>query len=100
MRNNYISVPSNETQEQANETSSSFESFSAYKDVLTVDEVQNVLRIGRTTAYRLIRNGDIKSIRIGHNYKIPKRYLLDYLFPICYDEQTARGLTVLEEAIV
>lgn len=50
-----------------------------YKDILSVKDLCEILDIGKNTAYRLLKNGDIKSIRIGNKYKIPKRYLLEYL---------------------
>lgn len=48
-------------------------------DTLTVDEVAKVLRIGRNTAYGLIRNGHIGSLRIGKRYCIPKSALIKYM---------------------
>lgn len=50
-----------------------------YKDILSVKDLCEILGIGKNTAYRLLKNGEIKSIRIGNKYKIPKRYLLEYL---------------------
>lgn len=50
-----------------------------YKDILSVKDLCEILDIGKNTAYRLLKNGEIKSIRIGNKYKIPKEYLLEYL---------------------
>lgn len=50
-----------------------------YKDILTVKDLCEILGIGKNTAYRLLKNDEIKSIRIGNKYKIPKEYLLGYL---------------------
>ena len=50
-----------------------------YKDFLSVKDLCEILGIGKNTAYRLLKNGEIKSIRIGNKYKIPKEYLLGYL---------------------
>ena len=51
-----------------------------YKDVLTVHELGQVLNISRNTCYKLLQNGTIKSIRIGTSYRIPKNYILDYIY--------------------
>lgn len=51
-----------------------------YDEVLTPKEVQKMLKIGRATTYNYLRDGTIKSIKIGNKYRIPKRYLLDYLY--------------------
>lgn len=47
--------------------------------VLSVDELTEILGIGRNTAYNLIRCGKIRSVRIGHKIRIPKDSLLDFL---------------------
>lgn len=37
----------------------SYGMFSKYPDVLNVEDIQSAMGVGRTTAYRLINNGDI-----------------------------------------
>ncbi|MEV6531599.1 excisionase family DNA-binding protein [Streptomyces sp. NPDC051639] len=39
--------------------------------LLTVEEAARRLRIGRTTCYQLIRNGELESIPIGSLRRIP-----------------------------
>ncbi len=50
-----------------------------YPDVLTVEEVKEILQIGRKTAYRLMEANEIQHFRIGTKIRIPKQCLLDYL---------------------
>ena len=50
-----------------------------YNDILTVEELCEVLRIGKNTAYKLLKNNDIKSVKIGKIYKIPKKSVRKYL---------------------
>ena len=52
-----------------------------YSSLLTVSDLQEILNVSPTTVYKLLQTGDIRSIRIGHKYRIPKRNLIDYLFP-------------------
>ena len=59
--------------------------FNDYPDVLTIEDLQIALNIGRSTAYRLIRSGDIRHLRIGKNIKIPRRYLVEYINEACYN---------------
>ena len=47
--------------------------------ILSVDELAKILGIGRNTAYDLIRCGRIRSVRIGHEIRIPKDSLLEFL---------------------
>ena len=38
-----------------------------------------MLGIGITLAYRLVRNKTIKALKVGRQYKIPKRNVIAYL---------------------
>lgn len=53
--------------------------FDTYPDILTVEQLCEVLNIGKNTAYKLLKNEDIKSVRIGKVYKIPKKYVKKYI---------------------
>ena len=46
---------------------------------LRVEELMPILGIGRNTAYELIRSGQIRSIRIGRQSRIPRDALLEFL---------------------
>lgn len=50
-----------------------------YDDVLNIEDLCNILRIGRNRAYELLTNGTIASFRLGRNWKIPKIALETYL---------------------
>ena len=45
--------------------------FSDYPDVVSIAELQSMLRIGRNTAYDLLKSGAISSIRVGKRYIKP-----------------------------
>ncbi len=53
--------------------------FSDYPEIVSVKQMQMMLKIGRNKAYALIDNGDIKTVRIGRVHKIPKINIIDYL---------------------
>ncbi len=46
---------------------------------LRVEELIPILGIGRNTAYELVRSGQIRSIRIGRQLRVPKDAVLDLL---------------------
>lgn len=48
-------------------------------DVLTVKELAKLLRVGINNAYRLVREGTIKSVRVGRQYRIPRSAVQQYL---------------------
>ena len=50
-----------------------------YPDVLTTKDIQSILGISGKTVFRLLHSGQIKSIKVGRNFRIPKIYLLQYL---------------------
>lgn len=63
------------------------EMFGKYPDVVAVDELCEMLGgISKKLAYRLLGDQEIKSVRIGREYKIPKPYVIEYLMgeEICH----------------
>lgn len=50
-----------------------------YPDVLTVKDLQEILRIDKTTAYQLLHDGVIPCRKIGRIFRISKMNLIDYL---------------------
>ncbi|MBK6090312.1 helix-turn-helix domain-containing protein [Ruminococcus difficilis] len=51
---------------------------SEYPDVISPEEIKEILRISTSGVYHLLQAGTIKSIRVGKRYIIPKqsiRYL-------------------------
>ena len=52
--------------------------FEEYSDVVGVSELCDMLNIGKNTAYRLLKTGEIISLRIGRCIKIPKKYVIDF----------------------
>ena len=47
--------------------------------VMKVEDLMPVLCIGRNTAYELVRSGQIRSIRVGRNIRVPKEAIEEYL---------------------
>lgn len=52
-----------------------------YGDILLPADVQKILHIGRNTVYGYLAKGTIRSIKTGGKYRIPKLYLLQYIYP-------------------
>lgn len=54
--------------------------FREYPDVVDVDDLCKMLGgISRKLAYRLLTDQEIRSVRIGRSYKIPKICVIEYL---------------------
>ena len=47
--------------------------------VLRVEDLMPILGIGRSNAYALVRSGQVRSIRIGHQFRIPREAIQEFL---------------------
>ena len=48
-------------------------------EILTIEELMELLYIGKNTAYKLLKSGEIKAFRIGKVWKIPRESLNEYI---------------------
>jgi len=46
---------------------------------LRMEDLMPILGIGRNTAYKLVRSGQIRNVRIGRQLRVPKDAVLDFL---------------------
>ena len=53
--------------------------FKDYNDVVTIKELQSMLRIGKNISYRLIQENKIQHFRINNKIFIPKQSVIDFL---------------------
>lgn len=63
-----------------NTTPTMNEIFKDYPDVVSIEQLQKMLNIGRNSAYELVRNDAIKTVKVGTRYIIPKANVIAYLF--------------------
>lgn len=57
--------------------------FRDYNDVVTIDELAEMLRIGKNVAYKLVNSGEINSFKIGGTHKIPRDSISDFIIRKC-----------------
>lgn len=50
-----------------------------YSEILTVEDVMEMLNIGKNAAYDLFRSGEIKCFRLKNRWKVPKQAVIDYI---------------------
>ena len=50
-----------------------------YPDVMNIEQMCEVLGISTKTGYRLLKEGQIGSLKVGRSYRIPKVKILQYL---------------------
>ena len=46
---------------------------------LRVEDLMPILDIGRNTAYSLVRSGQIRSVKVGRQLRIPRDALVEFL---------------------
>lgn len=52
--------------------------FARYDDIVSVDELMEMLNIGRNKAYELLNSGEIRAIKMK-GYRIPKIAVTEYV---------------------
>lgn len=53
--------------------------FKEYPDVVTVEQMSEMLGISSKTACRILRRNEIDHFMVGRTYKIPKIHIFAYL---------------------
>lgn len=53
--------------------------FERFDDILTIEDLAEVLKIGTTQAYKLVRSNKIKAFKEGKDWKISKTALIAYV---------------------
>lgn len=57
-----------------------------YDDLVTVDELCEILLISRSLAYKLLKSGEIQCFRINRKWKIPRSSVYQYIADQCKSE--------------
>jgi len=53
--------------------------FEQYEDMVTIDDVCQMLNIGKNSAYRLLKEGKLHAFKIGRIWKISKFSVMEYV---------------------
>lgn len=53
--------------------------FTEYAEIVTIDELCEMLNIGKNSAYELLNHKKIKAFRIGRDWKIPRDAVEQYI---------------------
>ena len=56
-----------------------YKDFSSMPLVLSVDDRAETLSIGRNKAYRLVNEGQIRALKIGNHFRIPRDAFVEFL---------------------
>jgi excisionase family DNA binding protein len=50
------------------------------EQMMTVEQLAELLQVSPRTIYRLLRGGDLPALRIGHNWRFDRRDISRWLF--------------------
>lgn len=50
-----------------------------YPDILNISDMCAILSVSEKTAYKLLKEGKITSMKVGRTYRIPKVHILAYM---------------------
>lgn len=53
--------------------------FSEYSEIITIEELMELLMVGKNVAYSMLKSGEIKGFKIGKKWKIPKQSVEAYI---------------------
>ena len=60
-----------------------------YDDMMSVQDLQEALHVGKNRAYELLRNGTVQAIRMGKSWKVPKEAVIEFLR--CWQKNNGSG---------
>lgn len=60
-------------------TTTTYHSLEELPLVLTVDDLMRVLGIGKNSAYNLVRSGQIRCIKVGAQFRIPREAVAEFI---------------------
>lgn len=58
--------------------------FEEYGDMLTVDDVAEILGVGKNSAYEISRSGKMHCFMLKGRWKISKQALIEYIHNLAY----------------
>lgn len=47
--------------------------------VLSIDDIADTLAIGKNKAYNLVNSGQIRALRLGNHYRIPREAFIAFI---------------------
>lgn len=53
--------------------------FSKCPDILTTADVCDLLKVSKSTVYKLIQTGELKAKKVAQHYRIPKAELINFI---------------------
>lgn len=59
--------------------------FQNYPDIVSVEQIMEMLGIGKSSVYSLLKTNQLRHVRVGTKYIIPKSSVIDFACGMCYN---------------
>jgi excisionase family DNA binding protein len=60
--------------------------FEKYADIVSVEDMMRMLNLGKSTIYALLKSNQIRHVRVGKKYIVPKKAVVDFVNGLCYTD--------------
>lgn len=71
---------------QIKDTTNTTQIFNEYPDIVSVEQVMSMIRVGKSSTYNLLKLNRIRHVRVGKKYIIPKNAVVDFVCHNGYNE--------------
>ena len=58
------------------------EMFTEDDEILSIEDVMEILHIGKNSVYSLLKSNEIRNIRVGKRYIVPKQSVINFITAI------------------
>lgn len=58
------------------------EMFTEYDEILSIEDVMEILHIGKNSVYSLLKSNEIRNIRVGKRYIVLKQSVINFITAI------------------
>lgn len=56
-----------------------YDLFKGYPEIISVEQLMDMLQVGKVLVYKLITERKIKAVKVGREYKIIKASVIDFI---------------------
>jgi excisionase family DNA binding protein len=65
--------------------------FRDYPDIVSIQDICSMLNLGRNSVYRLLKDDEIRHVRVGKKYVIPKDSITAFVTGAWYNAPKSQG---------
>ena len=59
--------------------------FEKYKDIVSIRDITEMLNLSHSTVYSLLQSNQLRHVKVGRKYIVPKKSVIDFANGVCYN---------------